>query len=111
MSSPNVNQCFFCDKPEANEGSALHIISTFEIDTRVRHCAYQLQDQKSLVKLSGGDLIAQEVKYHLSCLVSVYNKGLNLKEMQNKKTRTLLITDLHLQGLYHILKKVVKTIL
>lgn len=79
VASLNVNQCFFCDKPEANEGSTLHSISTFEIDTRVRQCAYQLQDQKLLVKLSGGDLIAQEAKYHLSCLVSLYNKARNLK--------------------------------
>lgn len=77
MSSSNVNVCFFCDKPDA-EGSTLHKISTFEIDTRVRQCAYQLQDQKLLVKLSGGDLIAQEAKYHLSCLVALYNKARNL---------------------------------
>ena len=63
--------CFFCEKPEAEEGtSSLHNVSTFELDTRVRQCAYQLQDQRLLAKLSGGDLIAQEAKYHLQCLVS-----------------------------------------
>ena len=35
-------------------------------------CVTLLQDMKLLAKLSAGDLVAQEVKYHLICLTSVY---------------------------------------
>jgi len=70
---------FVCEKSETGS-SPLHNISTFDIDTRERQCAYQLQDHKLLVKLSGGDLIAQKAKYHLLCLVSLYNKARNAKE-------------------------------
>ncbi|KAK3737234.1 hypothetical protein QZH41_010862 [Actinostola sp. cb2023] len=38
--STTTKVCFFCEKPEADEGSSLHNVSTFELDTRVRQCAY-----------------------------------------------------------------------
>ena len=49
--------------------------STFGLDARVRQCALQLQDQNLLAKLSAGDLIAMEAKYHSQCLVSLYNRA------------------------------------
>lgn len=66
--------CFFCDKPAVGEKS-LHNVSTFELDIRVRQCAHELQDRSLLAKLSAGDLIAQEAKYHKDCLTSLYNKS------------------------------------
>jgi hypothetical protein len=33
-----------------------------------------LQDQNLLAKLSAGDVVAQELKYHRACLTSLYNK-------------------------------------
>ena len=54
-------------------------VSTFELDFRVRQCALKLQDKPLLAKLSAGDLIAQEAKYHTQCLASLYNKARDTK--------------------------------
>jgi hypothetical protein len=34
----------------------------------------QLEDMDLIRKLSSGDLIAQEAKYHTKCLVALYNR-------------------------------------
>ena len=49
--------------------------STFQVDVRVRQSAVKLQDTALVAKLSAGDMIAQEAKYHTQCLVSLYNKA------------------------------------
>jgi hypothetical protein len=45
------------------------------VDARVREYATALQDQKLLAKLSEGDLVAIEAKYHPACLVLLYNRA------------------------------------
>jgi len=65
--------CLFCDKG-ADDGP-LHQVSSFAVDYRVRNCASILQDSKLLAKLSIGDLIATEAKYHDRCLVALYNRA------------------------------------
>ncbi|KAI8503415.1 hypothetical protein Bbelb_192360 [Branchiostoma belcheri] len=65
--------CFFCAKGGTKE--PLHEASTFQLDDRVRKCAYALQDEDLLAKLSAGDLIALEAKYHARCLANLYNKA------------------------------------
>ena len=66
--------CFFCDRPGALK-NPLHNVRTFELDARVRKCAFALQDQKLLAKLSAGDLIALEASYHSSCITSLYKRA------------------------------------
>ncbi len=63
--------CFFCGKSAARD--VLRNASTLEVDIYVRQCALKLQDKPLLAKLSAGDLIAQEAKYHARCLASLYN--------------------------------------
>ena len=75
---PSENICFFCEKVSATE--PLHEASTFRLDSRVRQCALDLQDQRLLAKLSAGDMVAQEAKYHAPCLASLYNKAAALQE-------------------------------
>jgi len=43
---------------------------TLHLDSHIRKCALELQDQCLLAKLSGGDMIASEAKCHAKCLVS-----------------------------------------
>jgi len=62
--------CFFCD-----ESGDLHEVTTFALDSRVRNCAFLLQDSRLLAKLSGGDMIAMEANYHSTCLISLYNRA------------------------------------
>ncbi|CAG2256073.1 unnamed protein product [Mytilus edulis] len=49
--------------------------ATYGIDNRVRECAQKLQDTALLAKLSAGDLVAQEAKYHVKCLIYLYRKA------------------------------------
>lgn len=64
--------CFFCNK---QAGTAdLHEAATKEIDKHVRRCATELGDTELLAKLSAGDMIAIEAKYHRNCLRALYNK-------------------------------------
>ncbi len=69
QSSADMEQCLFCGKP-AKASESLHHASTFGLDARVRQCALQLQDQSLLAKLSVGDLIALEAKYHVHAVPS-----------------------------------------
>ena len=44
------------------------------LNNRLHECAQTLNDGKLLTKLSGGDAIAQELKYHCACLSGLYNR-------------------------------------
>ena len=65
--------CFLCDGPAGSAG--LHQASTSDIDARVRRCAIELEDTALLAKLSPGDMVALEAKYHRNCLVKLYNRA------------------------------------
>jgi hypothetical protein len=71
--SSKIEVCFFCDE-EGKVGEDCHEATTFTVDMKVRECALQLQDMDLIWKLSSGDLIAQEAKYHTKCLVALYNR-------------------------------------
>ena len=74
-STDEKEQCFFCGEP-AKDTESFHHASTFGLDRPCqRMCSLLLQDQKLLAKLSTGDLIALEAKYHIQCLVSLYNRA------------------------------------
>ena len=64
--------CFFCDKED--EEIELHLCQTLYLDMRVRKIAHELNDTKLLAKLSEGDMVATEAKYHRVCLVQLYNR-------------------------------------
>jgi len=46
---------------------------TIQLDKRLNECARNLNDGKLLAILSGSD-VAQELKYHYSCLTALYHK-------------------------------------
>ncbi len=53
--------------------------------------ARDLQDASLLAKIEGGDLIALEAKYHLSCLVKLRNRHrsyLRLRGIQNASSKS-----------------------
>ena len=47
---------------------------TQQLNDKVNECALTLSDGKLLAKLSGGDVVAQELKYHPACLAALYNR-------------------------------------
>ncbi len=55
----------FCEK--ISPASDLRQVMTMNLNNRLHECARTL-------KLSGGDAIAQELKYHSACLRSLYNR-------------------------------------
>ena len=57
-------KCVFCDE----KVGVLHSFSTIEADRNLRRIVTDLQDFELLAKISGGDLIAIEAKYHMKCL-------------------------------------------
>ena len=65
--------CLFSDEP-ATYSKPLHKAATLDLDTRVRQYAVNLQDQRLLARLSGGDLFATGAEYHSQCLASLYNR-------------------------------------
>ena len=81
--SNNCQECFFCEKAGQEK---LHEASTFRINRRVRECAGLLKDDKLLAKLSVGDMVALEVKYHQTCLVRLHNRARKLKREENKES-------------------------
>ena len=61
---------------------------TMQVNNRINECAKTLSDGKLLAKLSVGDVIAQEVKYHPACLVALYNRErayLKVQEQEKAK--------------------------
>ena len=73
--TPEMKQdvCFFCRQPAGNEG--LREAATFQLDNRVCAAASLLQDTELLGRLSAGDMVAIEAKYHPRCLVGLYNRA------------------------------------
>lgn len=57
---------------------------TLDVDKKVRECAAVLNERKLIAKLSVGDLIAIEAKYHAKCLVALYNKARPFKQKASK---------------------------
>ena len=66
--------CFFCNCPELYNNK-LHEVMCMKVDNRVRKAAQCLQDQELLAKLSTGDLIAIEAKYHPPCILDLYHRA------------------------------------
>ncbi|CAG2184944.1 ADAMTS9 [Mytilus edulis] len=75
QSTSNPSVCFFCN---GNGQQDLLESSTFGQDTR----------------LSAGDLIAQEAKYHSKCLVSLYNRASRI-EMKNDNVESKKESQIH----------------
>ena len=59
--------CIFCDMKTSEQP---HEITTLNVDESIKSMATEMSDRELLVKISGGDLIALEAKYHLK--VPVY---------------------------------------
>ena len=72
-SNKSRDQCFFCELGDSPQN--LHLASTLEVDEKVKACASLVNDTKLIAKLGSRDMVATDAKYHLKCLVSLYNKA------------------------------------
>jgi len=48
------------------------------VNDMLNECAKNLSDEKLLAKLSAGDAVVQEFKYHPACLVGLYNEPFSI---------------------------------
>ena len=78
--------CFFYG--DGDTVDTLHEAATFGLNQKVTKCATNLQYQQLLAKLSDEDLVAQDAKYHLGCLVSLYNRAAADQSRKGKKNTT-----------------------
>ena len=62
-----------CGQPAGNDG--LRQTATFQMDSRVRAYAVLHEDTELLGRLSAGDNVALEAKYHTKCLVGMYSRA------------------------------------
>ena len=72
-SQPSEVSCFFCGQAAGMDG--LHEVTTFQMDQRVHKSAELTGDSLLLAKLSLGDMVALEAKYHTKCLLALYNRA------------------------------------
>ena len=73
--------CFFCGESGTE---TLHGVATYQVDTRVRKCAVQVGDNELLARLSMGDMVALEAKYHSKCLLALYYRAKTTVEAEPK---------------------------
>ena len=57
--------CIFCD--ENYDSGNLPEFRSLAVDQKLRENAKELEDLSLLAKISGGDLVAIEAKYHIDC--------------------------------------------
>ena len=57
----------------------MHRCQTLELNQKVREIATEMGDNQMLAKLSQGDMVAVDAKYHLRCLVDCKNKHRSFK--------------------------------
>ena len=81
-----IVKCVLCEE-EAQE-SSLRKAMTLNLNERLKSCAETLQDRPLLVKLSVGDVIAQDMKYHPACLASLYNRERAVKSKQTAQCKS-----------------------
>lgn len=80
------SECFLCE--EIEPAAQLRQAMTMNLSQRVNECARTLNDGKLLAKLSGGDAIAQELKYHPACLAGFYNRVRAQKNAEERQLHT-----------------------
>ena len=81
---PKQLVCFLCEK-EA-QVSELRQAMTMQLNHRLNECARNLNNGRLLAILSGGDVVAQELKYHPACLAGLYNQErAHLKTLEHEE--------------------------
>ena len=68
---PVVKCCLCIEKGK----KIFYKVSTFDIDRKIRACAFKVCNEELIRKLSGGDLTAQNAEYHLHCLIKLYREA------------------------------------
>ena len=84
-SSNDQSKCFFCGESAGKEG--LDEGSTFQLDKNARRAATVMGDMQLLGRVSAGDIVALEAKYHTNCLLKLYNRATIMQTMKQTRMR------------------------
>ena len=76
--------CLFCS---LKSGDKLHQRTTMELDHDLRKMAQDLHDTSLIAKLSAGDLIVIEAKYHYNCLSAYKNHYRSFIRLQHSNVK------------------------
>lgn len=79
--------CLFCEKPVSASDSLLYEAMTKMVSERVKRCVTKILDECLLEKVSSGDLVTNEARYHTKCLVTLYNAAARSKTSDRRKLR------------------------
>ena len=78
------NSCMFCSEISGT----LHNCTTMKLDQDIRRMATELQDSLLLARISSGDLVATETKYHFNCLSAFKNKYQSTQRAQKSSSNS-----------------------
>ena len=73
---------FFCDEEGGNDG--VHEVSALQVDQCVWKSAELTGNSFTLARLSAGDMVALEAKYHTKCLLALYNNTRKVQVAQQQ---------------------------
>ena len=79
----NMPLCIFCGKQNSEK---LHYYATRNAEVFLRTMASEMGHNEMFAKLSSGDLVATEAKYHFSCLTKYRNQYRSYLREKNKTT-------------------------
>ena len=82
--SNDQSKCFFCGDSAGKDG--LHEAFTFQLDKNVRRAATLIGDMQLLGRLSAGDMVALEAKYHTNFLLKLYSRARACKNNSDNET-------------------------
>ena len=83
-------KCIFCLKSDGK----LHECSTIEFYSRLRTMATNLEDSELLARISGGDLIAIEAKYHFECVSKYKSRHRTHERTSSVKTHEVMFKEI-----------------
>lgn len=102
------NMCFICEKEASS--SELRQVMTMNLNNRLNECARNLNDRRLLAKLSAGDAIALELRYHLECLTDLYNRERShLRATKRHEPECAPEEDAHSQAFSELITYLVET--
>ncbi len=96
--------CFFCSET-GSESEPFCEAATLQLDSHVRKCVHDLQDESLLAKLSAGDMISLEAKYHHDAWLHFTTRLQHCKQRKDTVEVIGSIMELHWQSCWHTLMK------
>ena len=106
--SHDSEACILCDR--IAPASDLRQVMTLHLINRLHECATAISDGTLLARLSGGDAIAQELKYHHTCLTDLYNRETShLKSLEKSSCRSEAEPDVYSLVLSELVNYMVET--